>query len=127
MKKHITFILLGLLILISCNKTVEEYNPNFIGKWYSEATIDPVFSIYVANSLTFTGDQAVYSRDCRDTCATELCTCLNEVEGKAVVNRNKSLMRIEAQTPVTLAINEEPYQENGTWKMKIDGKVYIKQ
>lgn len=127
MKKHIALILLVTLVLVSCNKTVEDYNPNFIGKWYSEPTIDPVFSVYVSNSLTFTGDRAVYSRDCRDTCATNLCTCLNEVEGKAVVNRDKSLMRIEAQTPVTLAINEEPYQENGAWKMKIDGKVYIKQ
>ncbi len=123
----ITAILGLILVICSCNKTVEEYNPNFIGKWFSEAKFDPIFNVYISNELTFTDDQVKYQRDCRDTCATDLCECLNTIEGKAEINSSKTLFRIRNQNQLTLAINIEPYQENGVWKMEIDGKKYIKQ
>lgn len=126
--KQLTFtFFIILLTLSSCNKTVVQYNADFEGTWFSEARYDNVNQRFVRDELVFSGKDGSYQIDCPDTCATNLCHCLEKLSGRAEINASKTIIRLIANYSKTFNLDEEPYQAGGKWLMKIDGRIYYKQ
>ena len=125
--KNILLLTASCLLLLACNKPLLNYNSDFEGTWYSEAQYNSVMGVFVSDELTFSGTQGTYQVDCKDTCSTNLCECTGKLVGKAEVNQQRTIIRLNSQTPRTFTLDAEPYQQGDYWFMKIDGKTYKKQ
>jgi hypothetical protein len=121
------YLLAALALLAACNKPLLKYNADFEGTWYSETQYNPDLQKFVGDELTFSGKTGTYQVDCGDTCETSLCDCTSKLTGTAEINQQKNLIRLNSQTPRTFAVDTEPYEQGGSWFMKIDGKTYKKQ
>jgi hypothetical protein len=121
-------LLLGVFLLTNCNKTVVEYNKNFEGRWISDNELLSGYVVYTSNELIFEGKKGTFRKNCKDTCATVLCDCLVTFEGRADINQQGNLIKIQSNTPITISIDQKPFQESdGSWSMQVDGKYYRKQ
>lgn len=125
----ILILALGLFFFLSgCNKPLLKYNNNFEGTWYSEPVFNTTYSDWVSDQLVFSGSNGTYYADCKDTCAPVLCNCITSISGKAEINKQRTLIRINGNSVKTFNLNAEPYQNaSGTWMMEIDNKTYTKQ
>lgn len=109
MKKIITLLILGLtLFLTSCvNKTpLTEEQKVYAGKWVTnDGTWLQIFNNgggnFEQSNSNVTGGSV-------------------KIDGHVI---EISLMGISSQ----YAIQKEPYQEDGVWKMKLNNSIYIKQ
>jgi hypothetical protein len=126
MKKVFLFVTTCLL-LIACNKPLLKYNSNFEGTWYSEPQYNPAFGMFVSDELVFSGKEGSYQVDCKDTCSTNLCACTAKITGTAEINKQRTIIRLNSQTPRTFQLDAEPYEQGGMWFMEVDGKTYKKQ
>jgi hypothetical protein len=115
------------LLLLACNKPLVKYNSDFEGTWYSETQYNPTMQKFVGDELTFSGKEGTYQVDCADTCGTNLCDCTGKLTGKAEINQQRTIIRLNSQTPRTFTLDTEPYEQGGSWFMEIDGKTYKKQ
>lgn len=121
----ITLVLTSLLIL-SCNKPVYKYNPNFEGTWQTVPVYDSLLNYESTSEIVIDGEDGSFKNSCK-TCVDELCECLNFQTGKAVMNDKKTQMRI-GSNGTALVINEEPnIDSNGDWTMVVQGLRYYKQ
>lgn len=125
--KKLFFLTTLALYMFACNKPLLKYNADFEGTWYSEPQYNSTMGVFVSDELTFSGTQGTYQVDCKDTCTTNLCDCTAKLTGKAEVNQQRTMIRLNSQTPRTFNLEEEPYQQGSTWFMKVDGKTYKKQ
>ncbi len=125
--KKLFFLTTLALYMFACNKPLLKYNADFEGTWYSEPQYNSSIGVFVSDELTFSGTQGTYQVDCKDTCTTNLCDCTAKLTGKAEVNQQRTMIRLNSQTPRTFNLEEEPYQQGSTWFMKVDGKTYKKQ
>lgn len=123
-----TLYTLGLLIVFSsCNKVLTDYNKEFEGTWFSEAQYNSVMGKFVSDELVISGNAGTYQSDCKDTCVVNLCDCTNKITGKAEINDKRTIIRLNSQIKRTFFLQQEPYEIDGKWFMKLDGKVYQKQ
>lgn len=104
-----------------------KYNPDFEGTWYSETQYNPVLEKFVGDEFVFSGKDGTYQVDCKDTCGTNLCDCTGKLVGKTEINQQRTIIRLNSQTPRNFSLDTEPYELGGQWFMKIDGKLYKKQ
>lgn len=123
------YLCFGLLLFLSaCNKPLLQYNSNFEGTWFSEPVYNTTYADWVSDQLVFSGKNGTYYVDCRDTCAPVLCNCSVSLTGRAEINKQRTLIRLDGTSVKTFTLNTEPYQNSsGTWLMEIDGKTYTKQ
>lgn len=63
---------------------------------------------------------------CSSLCDGTPCNCTSEQTGRAVVSTDKKSLRIGSNGTV-LSIDKEPYEEDGQWKMKLQGLTYVRQ
>jgi hypothetical protein len=115
------------LLLLACNKPLLKYNSNFEGTWYSEPQYNPVLEAFVSDELVFSGKEGSYQVDCKDTCTTNLCECTAKITGTPEINKQRTIIRLNSQTPRTFQLDAEPYEQGGSWFMEVDGKTYKKQ
>lgn len=125
--KHILLLTAATLLLLACNKPLLKYNSDFEGTWYSETQYNPVLEKFVGDELTFSGKEGTYQVDCKDTCGTNLCDCTGKLTGKAEINQQRTIIRLNSQTPRSMSLDTEPYEQGGYWFMEVDGKLYKKQ
>lgn len=126
--KHPLMILFGVLLLFAagCNKKAGKYNPEFIGRWQTEVIEDTVAEISYRNEIVIEKKDGSYKYLCQDVCETTLCNCESEQSGTAVVSYpDQQSLKIGNSQP--LSIDKEPFEDNGVWKMRINGNLYIKQ
>jgi hypothetical protein len=121
------YLLTALAILAGCNKPLLKYNSDFEGIWFSETQYNPDLQVFVSDELVFSGKNGTYQVDCKDTCTTNLCECTGKLTGVAEVNQQRTIIRLNSQTPRTFQLDAEPYEQGGEWYMEIDGKKYKKQ
>ena len=125
--KKILFLTASCLLLLACNKPLLKYNSDFEGTWFSETQYNPDLEVFVSDELVFSGKNGTYQVDCKDTCATNLCDCTGKLSGTAEINQQRTIIRLNSQTPRTFNLDAQPYEQGGSWFMEIDGKKYKKQ
>jgi len=121
---------LSLIILMSfmsaCNKPVYKYNPSFVGTWRSIPLFDTNLGYETQSEIVIKDSDGSFKNSCKP-CGVDLCDCINIQSGRAVMNDQKTQMRI-GSNGTALVINEEPnVNSNGQWTMTIQGKQYYKQ
>lgn len=129
MKSFVFFLLLFTTvatILVACNKPVYKYNPDFEGKWRSPVVYDTILNANVVSEIYIEGTDGWYKNTC-SPCGIDLCNCISNQVGKAVMNTSKTQMKIGSSNSLVLTIQEEPnIDANGVWTMKIQGLRYYK-
>lgn len=125
--KYYFYILAFLFVAVSCNKTLVKYNGNFEGTWYSESRYDNINETFVRDEFVFSGSNGTYQIDCKDTCETNLCSCVEKLSGRAEINSQKTIIRLVSNFNRTFQLDAEPYEVAGKWLMKVDGRMYYKQ
>lgn len=125
--KKILFLTATILLILACNKPLLKYNGDFEGTWYSTPKYNPDFQKFVSDELSFSGSTGSYQIDCKDTCGVNLCLCTAKLTGTPEINQQRTIIRLNSQTPRTFTVTAEPYEVGGEWYMEIDGKKYHKQ
>lgn len=129
MRSFSPFVFLFILtfsLLVSCDKPVYKYNPDFEGTWRTLPVYDSVLNYSTMNEIMIDGADGSYKGTC-NPCGTDLCNCIVTQAGKAVMNDTKTQMRMGSNA-FALTIEEEPnIDSNGNWTMKIQGFRYYKQ
>lgn len=120
----IAFLLL-LVLILSCNKYVYKYNGDFEGTWKTIPTFDSTLGGNVQSRIVIQGKEGSFLNACQP-CGTDLCNCMNEQFGKAVINMTHDQLRIGSGN-YPLTIDKEPYFDDTVWVMKIHGQTYYKQ
>lgn len=125
--KKIFLLTAVITVLAACNKPLLKYNSDFEGTWYSEPQYNSTFGVFVSDELVFSGKEGSYQVDCKDTCTTNLCDCTGKITGTPEINKQRTIIRLNSQTPRTFNLDAQPYEQGGSWYMEIDGKKYKKQ
>lgn len=119
-------ILLASVAFMACNKPVYKYNPDFEGTWRTELTYDSILNYSTLSEIYIGGEDGSFKSTCTP-CGDEVCGCAFTQAGKAVMNDDKTQMRM-GSNGASLTINEEPnVDSNGVWTMKINSLRYYKQ
>jgi hypothetical protein len=119
--------LLLIFSLISCNKPVYKYNPDFEGKWRTVLVYDSNINTNVMCEIIIDGAEGSFKNTC-NPCGVDLCNCISSQTGKAVLNSDKTQMKIGSSNALVLSIDEEPnIDSSGLWTMKIRGLRYFRQ
>lgn len=130
MKKGFFSVLgfLGLALLVAtCNKPVYKYNSDFEGIWRTPVIYDSILNKNILKEIVIDGDEGSFKNTC-EPCGTDLCNCVSTQYGKAVMNADKTQMRIGSSSSYVLTIQEEPnIDSTGLWTMKIQGSRYYRQ
>ncbi len=127
--KTVFFAIITVALLFACNKSVVDYNKDFEGRWRSAKKYDSTAADSVQSEILIQGDDGLYHYTCSSVCSPDLCDCAVTHSGKAVVNTNKTMMKIGTSGSYPLSIDEEPNIEasSGKWTMVIHGLRYYKQ
>jgi hypothetical protein len=122
-----TFIFLVMtLLILSCNKPVVKYNPDFEGTWRTASTFDTTLNETLVSEIILEGKEGAYYNSCRDTCGNNLCDCIVVQTGKPVMNSTKDQMKFGTSS-YPVSIQQEPTLDpNGNWFMIIDNKTFFK-
>lgn len=132
MKKTIVFtstlvlITLMLLTVNSCNKRAASYNPDFKGTWRTTIVLDSANNVFRYNEIIIEERDGLFKYYCSTICENSVCNCTSEQSGRAVVSTDKKSLRIGSNGTVQ-SIDKEPYEEDGQWKMKLQGLTYVRQ
>lgn len=132
MKKAVIFSFIPVLIMLiasmagGCNKKATSYNPDFEGTWRATIVIDSANNTLRYNEITMKGKDGLFKFYCSSICEDSPCNCTAEESGRAVVSTDEKSLRIGSNGTV-LSIDQEPYEINGEWKMKLQNITYIKQ
>lgn len=120
------FLLIAVFIAASCDKPVYKYNQNFEGTWRTSVIYDTILNKNVQSEIVIDGKDGSFRNTC-DPCGTDLCNCISYSAGQAVMNADKTQMKI-GSNGFPLTIQKEPYEEpDGTWAMKVGGLIYYRQ
>jgi hypothetical protein len=123
-----TFAALWIALVLSCNKKLVSYNPDFIGEWRTEVINDTVIGEMVQSEIVIEKKDGLFNNTCKDVCEEHLCDCVSTHSGKPVISTDKKSMKIGTTGSYPLSIDKEPYQDaSGQWIMKIQGLTYYKQ
>lgn len=126
MKKTLFLLLIASGLFYACNKPVYKYNADFEGVWKTDIIFDTILNMNVRSELIIDGADGSFKNTC-SPCGTDLCNCVSNQYGKAVMNSSRTQMRIGSSN-YPLRIDDEPYQNSsGIWTMKIQGLVYHRQ
>lgn len=124
--KYVIALTVVMFSIISCNKPVYKYNPDFEGQWRTVSAYDSIINETVASEIVIDGKDGAYYNSCRDTCTEHLCDCIVTQSGKAVMNSSKDQMKLGSSN-YAIGIQQEPTQDaNGNWSMIIDNKTFYK-
>jgi hypothetical protein len=93
--------------MVTCNKPVYKYNADFEGVWRTPIVYDSILNKNILKEIIIEGDEGSFKNTC-EPCGTELCNCVSTQYGKAVMNSNKTQMRIGSSSSYVLTIEEEP-------------------
>lgn len=116
-----------LFLLWACNKPVYKYNSDFEGRWRTIPVYDTNLDEIVGSEIIIEGADGAFNSTCLDTCSENLCNCLTQQSGKAVMNSSKTEMKIGSSSTYSLTVDEEPnIDTNNVWTMKIEGLRYYK-
>jgi hypothetical protein len=121
------FSILWLFVLIcACNKPVYKHNKEFEGTWRTVPVFDQTLNAQVLNEIVIQGEDGTMKISC-NPCGEDLCNCLGFQVGKAVMNSDRTQMRI-GSSGFALTIQEEPnLDSNGVWTMKLQNLRYYRQ
>ncbi len=126
MKKILLFSTL-LIFLLGCDKFVTEHNASFEGKWRTLPQLNQAGNFYEVSQLEFAGKEGKYSGYCSNTCDSNPCDCKFNHLGKAVVNKQKTQIKIGTSGSFALDIQQEPTQDaNGIWTIKVHSQIFYK-
>ena len=126
MKTYRGILFLAFMALTACDKPVFKYNSDFEGTWRTIQVYDSVLQYITMSELIIDGADGSYKNSCA-ICSAELCNCVSTQVGKAVVDNNRTHMRM-GSNGYPLSIDEEPNVDgNGNWTMKIQGQRFYKQ
>lgn len=118
---------LVMVLLMGCNKPVYKYNKDFEGVWRTAEIYDSLLNKTVRSEIIIDGADGKFSNTC-DFIDNEFCNCVSSSVGKAVMNSQKTQMKIGSSNSFPLTINEEPSADaNGNWTMKIQNLTYYRQ
>lgn len=127
----LTSIVVLLLVLFTesaCNKKLSKYNPDFIGTWRTAVIEDSTINLTVRSEIVIEKRDGLFNNTCTDECGERLCECISQQGGRAVVNTDRTRLKIGSSSSSSLSIDKEPYQDStGQWVMKIQGLTYYKQ
>jgi hypothetical protein len=125
------FICWALLLLFTesgCNKKLSKYNPDFIGTWRTAVIQDSTINLSVRSEIVIEKRDGLFNNTCTDECGERLCDCISQQGGRAVVNTDRTRLKIGSSSSSSLSIDKEPYQDStGQWVMKIQGLTYYRQ
>ncbi|MES2557285.1 MAG: hypothetical protein V4604_14115 [Bacteroidota bacterium] len=125
------FACVAVLLLFSqsaCNKKLSKYNPDFIGTWRTAVIEDSTINLTVRSEIVIEKRDGLFNNTCTDECGERLCECISQQGGRAVVNTDRTRLKIGSSSSSSLSIDKEPYQDStGQWVMKIQGLTYYKQ
>ena len=111
-----------------CNKKLSKYNPDFIGTWRTAPIQDSTINLTVRSEIVIEKRDGLFNNTCTDECGDRLCECISTQGGRAVVNTDRTRLKIGSSSSTSLSIDKEPYQDStGQWVMKIQGLTYYKQ
>lgn len=113
-------------ILVSCStEELEQYNPDFKGKWKSNVYYTSTVGDSVQNFLVIDGRDSGFGIACEKSC--EFCNCLTFQVGRARIKESTKELQIGGSVNQILQINEEPFINNeNTWQLKINNIEYFK-
>lgn len=115
------------ILLSACNKPVYKYNKDFEGVWRSVEVYDSLLGKSVRSEIIIDGADGKFSNTC-DFIDNEFCNCISSSVGKAVMNNDKTQIKIGSTNSFPLTVNEEPYVDsNGIWTMKVQGLIFLRQ
>jgi len=115
-----------LFIVVSCNKPAYKYNEEFVGVWRTIPVYDELLNTEVMSEIVIEGEDGTFKNAC-NPCGQDLCNCLNYQVGKAVMNSNRTQIRI-GSSGFALTIQEEPNLDtSGVWTMKVQNLRYYRQ
>jgi len=124
----VTVLVASVITLSNCNKKVSSYNHDFVGQWRTDVINDTLINEAIRSELIFDEKDGTYNNGCKDVCDDQLCDCVSQQSGRALVSFDKTLIKIGSSNSLTLSIDELPHQvTGGAWEMKIGGLVYYKQ
>lgn len=131
MKKSIFFILSTLvccLFVLSCDKPLSKYNPDFEGTWRTATAYNDLYNETTTSEIVIDKKDGIYNYACTEICAPRLCNCISKQSGKAVINSTHTQMKVGSANSYPVTINTEPYQDaSGIWHMKVNDEEYTKQ
>lgn len=126
-KLSVIVVLVLMVVFTSCNKAAIDYNPNFNGYWKSEIVISELTGLENQSYLVLGETHNECGLGCQPSCLG--CDCLQFTDGRALVNSNRTKLRIGPQgNTVTLTINQEPYlNSDSVWVCELNGLEFFKQ
>lgn len=130
MKLFIPILLsIVLTVMYSCNKPVYKYNKDFEGNWLTNIVYDSLLNANVQSQIKIDGPDGFYNGICEVCSDGGYCNCLTVHTGKAVMNSDRTEMKIgSGGNTYPLRIEEEPnIDSDGNWTMKVQGLRFYKQ
>ena len=129
-EKYINSILFFSIIslsLFSCNKAVIDYNSDFKGHWKTGVINEPGTGLEVESHFIISDNHNEFGLHCKPNCFN--CECTQYVEGRALVNTDRSKMRIgQSRNTYTVDITKEPYLgPDSSWVCELNNVKYFKQ
>jgi len=117
---------LFLFFLQSCQvQQLENYNPDFNGKWRSDIYYSPGVGDTIRNYLTIDGKNSGLGIACVKDCS--FCDCLVTQSGRAKINTGTNSVQVGGTVSQILIIEQEPFiNEDGIWEMKLENVSYTK-
>lgn len=129
-EKYTNRILVAIVLclsVLSCNKAVIDYNPDFKGHWKTGVINEPGTGVEVESHFIISDDHNEFGLHCKPNCFN--CECSQYVEGRALVSTDRSKLRIgQSRNTYTVNITKEPYlTADSTWICELNGVNYYKQ
>jgi hypothetical protein len=115
-----------LFLIASCStEELEQYNPDFKGRWKSAVYYTSTVGDSVQNFLVVDGRDSGFGVACEKAC--EFCNCLTFQVGRARIKASTKELQIGGQVNQILEINQEPFiNENDEWELEINQVAYFK-
>jgi hypothetical protein len=123
------FYVMGILITlstVSCStQELEQYNPDYKGRWKSAVYYTTTIGDSAQNFLIIDGRDSGFGIACEKNC--ELCNCLTFQVGRARIRPSTKQLQIGGQVNQILEITKEPFvNENDEWELEINQVAYFR-
>lgn len=124
-----TFILFFcslLLGLTSCNvEQIENYNPDFKGKWRTSPYNSPSIGGVVRNYIIIDGRESGLGIACETDC--ELCNCLVFQAGRVKIHKSTKELQVGGTVSQIMLVNKEPFlNQDGEYEFIMNDISYFK-
>lgn len=126
MIKFIIFLATLSLMLLACQtQELENYDPNYKGKWRSDRYFSPTVGDSIQNYLIVDGRNSGIGIGCEVACS--MCNCLLFQSGRAKINTKNNQLQVGGTVNQIMVITQTPLEdENGIWTLALDNVIYVK-